>query len=66
MKRHTGQTARSSWATSIMKWSVFAANRVQLIKENSNIKQWKYISSKDNPADDGSGGFDSTKVNKVT
>ena len=47
-------------------FKIFVANRVQTIKENSNIKQWKYISSKDNPADDGSRGLDATKVNKVT
>ena len=42
------------------------ANRIQKIKENSNIEQWKFISSKENPADDGSRGLDATKVNKVT
>ena len=42
------------------------ANRIQTIKENSNVEQWKYIASKDNPADDGSRGLDATKVNKVT
>ena len=47
-------------------FKIFVANRIQTIKENSNIKQWKYISSKENPADDGSRGLDATKVNKVT
>ena len=41
------------------------ANRVQTIKENSNIEQCKYISSEDNPAD-ASRGLDATKVNKAT
>ena len=44
---------------------IFVANRVQTIKENSNIEQCKYISSEDNPADV-SRGLDATKVNKVT
>ena len=43
---------------------IFVANRVQTIKENSNIEQCKYISSEDNPAV--SRGLDATKVNKVT
>ena len=50
----------------VKRFKVFVANRVQTIKENSNIKQRKYISSKENPADDGSIGSDATKVNKVT
>ena len=45
---------------------IIVANSVQAIKENSNIEQYKYISSKDNPAEDGSRGLDATKVNKVT
>ena len=44
---------------------IFVANRVQTIKENSNIEQCKYISSEDNPAD-ASRGLDATKVNKAT
>ena len=65
MNWHIGQTAGSSWATSIMKWSVFKifmANRVQRIKKNSNIEQRKYMSSKDYPVDDGSRGFDALKI----
>ena len=50
----------------VKRFKIFVANRVQTIKENSNVEQWKYISSKDNPADDGSRGLDATKVNKVT
>ena len=44
---------------------MFVANRVQAIKGNSNKEQWKYISSKDNPADNGSRGLDVANVNKV-
>ena len=50
----------------VKRFENFMTNRVQTIKENSNIEQWKYISSKDNPADDGSRGLDATKVTKVT
>ena len=50
----------------VKRFKIFVSNRVQTIKENSNIKQWKHISSKDNPPDDGLRGLDATKVNKVT
>ena len=48
----------------LKRFKICVANRVQTIKENSNVEQWKYISSKDNPADDGSRGLAATKVNK--
>ena len=34
-------------------FKIFVANRDQKIKENSNKEQRKYISSRDNPVDDG-------------
>ena len=36
---------------------IFVTNRVQLIKENSDVSQWMYIKSKFNPADDTSRGL---------
>ena len=50
----------------VKRFKIFVANRVQTIEESSNVEQWKYISSKENPANDGSRGLDATKVNKVT
>ena len=44
----------------------FIANRIQIIKENSNVNQWKYISTKNGPTDDCSRGLDATNINKVT
>ena len=41
------------------------ANRVQLIKENSNVGQWMYIESKFNPADDTSHGLSASNQEKV-
>ena len=41
------------------------ANRVQLIKENSDVSQWMYIESKFNPADDTSFGLSATNQEKV-
>ena len=34
----------------VKRFKIFVANRVLTIKESSNVEQWKYISSKDNPA----------------
>ena len=42
----------------VKRFKTFVTNRNQTINENSNIKQWKYILSKDNPDDDGSRGLD--------
>ncbi|XP_075167525.1 uncharacterized protein LOC142239617 [Haematobia irritans] len=39
------------------KWSVFVGNRVSEIQQHSNISQWRYISTKDNPADCASRGI---------
>ena len=36
---------------------MFVANWVQLIRDCSRLKQWKYIATKENPADDASRGL---------
>ena len=33
------------------RFTVFVANRIQLIRENSNVNQWRYIETKKNSAD---------------
>ena len=33
------------------KFKMFVANRIQQIHKNSEVNQWKYVPSKDNPAD---------------
>ena len=53
------------------KFNIFVANRTQKIHENSEVNQWRYVPSKDNPADHAygslidanSGGKCSTWVN---
>jgi hypothetical protein len=35
----------------IRKFRVYAANRVQMIRYLSEVHQWHYVSTKDNPAD---------------
>ena len=39
------------------RFHVFVANRVQQIRDNSTPDQWKYIETKENPADDSSRGL---------
>ena len=36
---------------------VFVANRVQLIRDHSSPSQWKYVDTRENPADDASRGL---------
>ena len=38
------------------KFNIFAANRIQQIHENSEVNQWRYVPSKNNPADHASCG----------
>ena len=47
------------------RFKVFVANRVQLIKENSDVSQWMYIESKFNPADDTCCGLSASNREKV-
>ena len=37
------------------------ANRVSLIRDNTDLSQWRYVCSKDNPADDSSRGLSARK-----
>ena len=47
------------------RFNLFVANRVQLIKENSDVSQWMYIESKFNPADYTSRGLSGSNQEKV-
>ena len=40
------------------RFQVFVANRVQTIRDFSSPAQWRYVDTKDNPADDASRGMD--------
>lgn len=40
------------------RFHVFVANRVQLIRDHSSPSQWKYVDTRENPADDASRGLD--------
>ena len=44
-------------ANDVKRFYVFVANRVQEIQEKSSVKQWRYVVTKSNPADDASRGL---------
>ncbi|XP_052470971.1 uncharacterized protein LOC128027405 [Carassius gibelio] len=43
------------------RFKTYVANRVSLIRDNSELSQWRYVRSKDNPADDSSRGLSAGK-----
>jgi len=48
-----------AWLKSpVARWKTFVANRVNHIKETTNVEDWSHISSKENPADLVSRGVD--------
>ena len=40
------------------KFKVFVADRIELIRDHTDIHQWHYVGTKDNPADYSSRGID--------
>ena len=56
---HTDSTTVLRYiANEQQRFHVFVANRVQLIRDHSCLNQWKYVDTKENPADDASRGLD--------
>ena len=47
------------------RFKLFVANRVQLLRDNSNTNQWHYVGTKNNPADDASRDLDVANTKKV-
>ncbi|KAL2089185.1 hypothetical protein ACEWY4_016084 [Coilia grayii] len=43
------------------RFKTYVANRVSLIRDNTALSQWRYVDSKDNPADDSSRGLKARK-----
>ena len=39
------------------RFQIFVSNRIKFIRENSKLSQWRYVPSKQNPADDASRGL---------
>ena len=46
------------------RFQVFVANRVQTIRNLSDPSQWKYVDTKENPADDASRGLDAQALSE--
>ena len=56
---HTDSTTVLRYIANDQKrFQVFVANRVQMIRDFSSPAQWRYVDTKDNPADDASRGMD--------
>ena len=51
------QTVLKYIGNNTKQFHTFVANRVASIREATNVVQWRYISSKDNPADEASRGL---------
>ena len=51
-------------ANDVKRFHVFVANRVQEIQEKSSVKQWRYVDTKSNPADDASRGLRPRELSK--
>ena len=47
----------------IKRFKTFVANRVQKIKEKTNVQQWHYVPTKENPAADASIGLNAAREN---
>ena len=48
-------------ANDMRAFKTFVVNRVHMIQESSHMEQWKYVPSKENPADDASRGMNFKK-----
>ncbi len=51
-------------ANETKRFKTFVANRVQVIRDHSEIKEWKYVDTKHNPADDASHGLRASEIAK--
>ena len=49
----------------VRRFKVFIANRVQQIRNHNSTKQWQFIESVKNPADDASRGLDSKMKHQI-
>ena len=46
------------------RFKIFVANRIQFIRDHSDVSQWRYVPTSDNPADESSRGLDGIKSSK--
>ena len=52
-------------ANSVRRFHIYVANRVQEIQEKSSLKQWRYVDTESNPADDASRGLRASELSKA-
>lgn len=55
------QTVLKYLANDQARFKTYVANRVSLIRDNTELSQWRYVGTKDNPADDSSRGLSARK-----
>ncbi|XP_060799417.1 uncharacterized protein LOC132901020 [Neoarius graeffei] len=55
------QTVLKYIANDQARFKTYVANRVSFIRDNTELSQWRYVGSKDNPADDASRGLNARK-----
>ena len=51
-------------SNSSKRFKIFVANRIQFIRDHTDVAQWYYVPSAYNPADDSSRGLDGIKSSK--
>lgn len=52
-------------ANSVRHFHVFVANHVEEIQDKSAARQWRYVDTKSNPADEASRGIRPNKLTKL-
>ncbi|GAA6093826.1 uncharacterized protein LOC119223490 [Tachysurus ichikawai] len=62
MKRFSGQIHKSCLSR---RFHIFVANRVQLIRDNSDPSQWHYVDTAENPADHASRGLRASDIHST-
>ena len=46
----------------VRRFKTFVANRIQQIRENTEVRQWQYVPTRENPADDALRGLNAERV----
>ena len=58
------QVVLSYLSNEVKRFHLYVSNRIQFIREHTKIDQWKYVPSKENPADDTTRGLFNTTKNQ--
>ena len=52
-----------SITNTVKRLKTFVANTIQQIKQKTDVQQWRYVATKENPADDASRGLNAARKN---